>query len=104
MSLEQLRYFVTVADAGTTHEAARRLHISQPPLSRHIRALEEEIGVPLFARSARGMELLPSGELFLGRARAILEALDEAVTATRRSDHRRDGETPSTERSPARGR
>jgi DNA-binding transcriptional LysR family regulator len=83
VSLDQLRYFVAVADSGTTHEAARRLHISQPPLSRQIRALEEEIGVDLFERSAQGMRLLPAGEVFLDRARSILSALDSAVVATR---------------------
>jgi DNA-binding transcriptional LysR family regulator len=87
VSLDQLRYFVAVADAGTMHAAARWLHVSQPPLSRHIRALEDEIGVPLFARSSRGMRLLPAGEVLLGRARTILAALDDAVRATRGDPH-----------------
>ncbi len=86
MSLDQLRYFVTVAEAGTTRAAAVALHISQPPLSRQIRALEEEIGVQLFHRNARGMRLLPPGEVLLRHARAILSAVDEAVDATR-GDH-----------------
>lgn len=83
MSLDQIRYFVTVAEVGTTREAARRLRVAQPPLSRHIRALEDELGVDLFARTPRGMSLLPAGEVFLRRARDILGALDEAVDATR---------------------
>jgi DNA-binding transcriptional LysR family regulator len=85
VSLDQLRYFVTVADCGTTRAASRVLHVSQPPLSRQIRSLEEELGVPLFERSARGMRLLPAGELFLNRARSILAAVDEAVCDTRAS-------------------
>jgi DNA-binding transcriptional LysR family regulator len=83
VSLDQLRYFVTVADEGTMRGAARRLHISQPPLTRHIRALEDELGVALFARTARGMHLLPPGAVLLERARTILAALEEAVAATR---------------------
>jgi DNA-binding transcriptional LysR family regulator len=83
MSLDQLRYFVTVAEVGTTHAAARALHVSQPPLSRQIRALEDEIGVELFERSARGMRLRPAGRVFLERTRAILSALDDAVDAAR---------------------
>ncbi|MCA9622389.1 MAG: LysR family transcriptional regulator [Myxococcales bacterium] len=79
MSLDQLRYFVAVADTGSTHAAARVCHISQPPLSRHIKALEDELGIDLFARTPRGMALLPSGERFLGHARAILQAVDAAV-------------------------
>jgi LysR family transcriptional regulator, benzoate and cis,cis-muconate-responsive activator of ben and cat genes len=90
VSLDQLRYFVTVADSGTTREAARRLHISQPPLSRQIRALEDEIGVDLFARTPRGMDLSPAGEVFLRHARSILAALDRAVAATRDSDREPD--------------
>jgi DNA-binding transcriptional LysR family regulator len=83
VSLDQIRYFVAVADAGTTHAAAAALHVSQPPLSRQIRALEDEIGTPLFDRTARGMRLRPAGEVFLTRARAILQALDDAVAEAR---------------------
>ena len=83
MSLDQIRYFVAVADEGTTREAARRLHVSQPPLSRQIKSLEGELGVELFQRSARGMSLNPPGQVFLVHARQVLAALDEAVTETR---------------------
>lgn len=83
MSLSQIRYFVTVAEEGHVGRAARRLHVAQPAISRQIRALEDEIGAPLFARTTRGMALLPPGEVFLGHARAILAAVDRAVDATR---------------------
>lgn len=85
MSLDQLRYFVTVAEVGTTRAAAAALHISQPPLSRHICALENELGVALFDRSARGMVLRPEGEVLLQHARHILDAVSSAVVATRTS-------------------
>lgn len=83
VSLSQLRYFVVVAEEGHVGRAAARLHISQPPLSRQIRSLEDEIGVPLFSRTPRGMELLPAGEAFLAHAHAILGRVDDAVNAAR---------------------
>ena len=63
--------------------AAEKLHVAQPPVSRQIQALEAEIGTPLFVRTPRGMSLLPSGEVFLQRARRILNAVDEATAAAR---------------------
>ena len=83
MSLSQLRYFVTVAEERHLGRAASRLRISQPPLTRQIRGLEDEIGVPLFRRTARGMELLPAGERFLGAAREVLAGVDRAVEQAR---------------------
>ena len=83
MSLAQIRYFVAVAEEGNVGRAASRLHIAQPPVSRQIRALEDEIGTPLFARTSRGMTLLPSGQAFLDHARQILSAVDQASVAAR---------------------
>jgi DNA-binding transcriptional LysR family regulator len=83
VSLSQLRYFVTVAEEGNVGRAAQRLYVAQPAVSRQIRALEDEIGTPLFSRTPRGMSLLPPGRVFLDRARAILAAIDDAANAAR---------------------
>lgn len=83
MSLAQIRYFVAVAEEGNVGRGAGRLRVAQPHVSRQIRALEEEIGTPLFARTPRGMSLLPSGEAFLTHAREVLSAVDRAAEAAR---------------------
>lgn len=78
MDFRQLRYFVAVAEALSFSEAARRLHVSQPPLSVQIKALEEELGSALLERSRHHVALTPAGELFLEKARAALANLDQA--------------------------
>jgi DNA-binding transcriptional LysR family regulator len=88
VSLTQLQYFVAVAEEGRIGRAARRLNISQPPLSRQLMSLEDELGVRLFERSARGVRLLPEGELFLEHARRILESVELAVRSVQRERER----------------
>src|SRR5260221_10015811 len=86
MELRHLRYFVAVAEAGSlTLAAERRLHTAQPSLSRQIRDLEAEVGVPLLTRSARGIELTPAGQAFLNHARLALAQVEAAVELARRA-------------------
>ncbi|MDQ8180761.1 LysR family transcriptional regulator [Pelagicoccus sp. SDUM812005] len=73
MELYQLRSFVAVAEEGTLARAAMRLFSSQPSVSAHIKALEDELGIALFERSARGMQITPDGEALLARVYAILK-------------------------------
>jgi DNA-binding transcriptional LysR family regulator len=84
VSITHLKSFVAVAEEGHVGRAARRLHLTQPPLSRHILALEDELGRRLFERTPRGMRLLPAGETFLQHARRILAQVDAAVRELRR--------------------
>lgn len=73
MTLTQLRYAITVANAKSMNEAAKELYISQPSLSTAIKELEKEIGLELFRRTNRGISLTPEGEEFIGYARQVVE-------------------------------
>ena len=83
IDLRHLRYFVAVAEQESISRAAKRLHVSQPPLSRQIRDLETEVGVALFNRDPRCLTLIGAGEVFLSEARAVLERFDDALALTR---------------------
>src|ERR1700738_2042262 len=88
MELRHLRYFVAVAEAGSlTVAAQRRLHTSQPSLSRQIRELEDEVGAQLLTRRARGIELTPAGRGCLEHARLVLSQVEAAGEAARRAAH-----------------
>jgi DNA-binding transcriptional LysR family regulator len=86
VELRQLRYFVAVAEELHFRRAAARLHVSQPPVSQQINALEAELGCTLLERTRRRVELTPAGEAFLRDARAMLAELDVAVSTARAID------------------
>jgi LysR family transcriptional regulator, hca operon transcriptional activator len=86
MELRHLRYFVAVAEEGSvTLAAQKRLHTAQPSLSRQIRALEEEVGVQLMTRNARGIVLTAAGQAFLEQAKLILVQTQLAVETARKA-------------------
>jgi len=84
MELRQIRYFQCVARELSFTKAARILHIAQPPLSRQIKMLEEELGVAVFERLGRGIALTDAGRYFLDQTEKMTQRLEETINATRR--------------------
>ena len=78
MDLKQLRYFVAIAEEGTISAAAKKLHISQPPLSHQLMQLETELGVQLITRGARRSSLTDAGRILYKRARQLISLADAA--------------------------
>ncbi len=85
VELRHIRYFIAVAEYLNFRKAAQRLHIAQPPLSRQIRQLEETLGVELFARDKRRVELTKAGHAFLEEARKLIVQAGHAVEAARQA-------------------
>ena len=85
MDYRQLRYFIAVAEELSFSRAARRLNISQPPLSIQIKAIEAEVGTALFARNRRKVELTPAGEVRLENARRAVRQLEYTTEVVRRA-------------------
>ncbi|HEX7654222.1 MAG TPA: LysR substrate-binding domain-containing protein [Verrucomicrobiae bacterium] len=83
MELRHLRYFVAVAEEENVSRAALKLHVSQPGISRQIRDLEDEIGFPLFERSAKSLRLTEAGKVLLTEARLVLAQTEAAVKKAR---------------------
>lgn len=88
MELRHLRYFVAVAGELNFSRAAQQLHMAQPPLSRQIRQLEDELGAELFDRRARPLRLTPAGQFFYSQTTQMLDRLAEVRAATRRIAHK----------------
>ncbi|WP_375779343.1 LysR family transcriptional regulator [Bradyrhizobium sp. ma5] len=85
MDIRQLRYFIAVAEELNFSKAARRLNLSQPPLSLQIKALEHEVGAPLFLRQRRGVELTQAGQILLEQVRKAIAQLDQAMGTAQRA-------------------
>ncbi|ACU37040.1 transcriptional regulator, LysR family [Actinosynnema mirum DSM 43827] len=83
VELRHLRYFVTIAEEQNFRRAAERLHVSQSPLSRQMKDLQDELGVALFEQAGRGVRLTAAGKVFADRARGVLAGVDAAVEEAR---------------------
>jgi DNA-binding transcriptional LysR family regulator len=92
MKFRHLEYFVAAAEELNFTHAADRLHVSQPPFSKQIRDLEDELGVALFQRERKGVALTAAGKAFLDDARHILEACDASVKRAQRISRGEIGE------------
>ncbi len=84
IELRHLHYFIAVAEELHFSRAAERLHISQPPLSQQIRGLEDELGVKLFERTKRQVQLTEAGKVFLERSYGVLTQLEQTIEVTQR--------------------
>jgi DNA-binding transcriptional LysR family regulator len=90
MELRHVRYFLAVAEHLNFSKAAQQLHIAQPPLSRQIRQLEEELGLELFVRNRHRVQLTKAGHVFLDEARKLVVQAGRATEAAR---HAQQGES-----------
>lgn len=92
MNLNQLRYFVSVAESGSFTRAAMNHYISQTAITQQIRVLEENVGAKLFDRHSRPVSLTPAGRVFLKEVREILGKMDAALLRTREATTGLEGE------------
>ena len=80
MDIRQLRYFIAIVEEGKISAAAERLHMSQPPLSQHLKALEEELGTTLVERSGKPFEVTEAGKTLYKYALQMVALMEEAKT------------------------
>lgn len=85
MELRQLQYFLAVAEVLSFSQAARQLNMAQPPLTRRIRQLEQELGVQLFDRNSRRVELTNVDRVFVEEAHRVLEQVEQSIEVTQRA-------------------
>jgi len=91
LTLKQLDYFVAVAKERHFRRAAERLHISQPPLTQRIQAMERDLGVQLFTRTGHRIELTEAGRLVLAEAQAALAQVDRVREVAQRAEQGKAG-------------
>ena len=82
VNMEQIRYFLAIADCGSILEASRRLHITQPTLSRQVSGIEQELDVQLFLRDRHGIRLTPAGETLYSRWSTVVELYEQSLRDT----------------------
>lgn len=87
MNIVHLKYAVEVEKCGSINKAAEALFVGQPNLSRAIKELEASLGITIFERSARGMEITPEGETFLRYAKSILKQIDDVEAMYKSNSH-----------------
>ncbi len=92
MDLKQMRYFLALAEERNFTRAAERLHMAQPPLTRQIRALEEDLGAELFVRSAKGVTLTEAGEALLAEVPNLLSLAERARERALKASHGQSGQ------------
>ncbi len=92
IELRHLECFVAVAEELCFARAAERLHLSLPPVSRHVKQLEDELGVQLFTRTTRSVQLTNAGQVYLGEVRQTLQSIQRGVVAARRAERGEVGE------------
>ena len=92
MNLNQLRYFVSVAETGSFTKAAMNHYVSQTAITQQIHSLEEIVGAKLLNRNSRPAALTPAGKVFLKEAREMLGKMDAALLRTREASTGLEGE------------
>ena len=97
MTLQQLRYVIKVVECGSISEAAKQLYITQPSLSAAVKELENEMGIDIFNRSAKGISLTTDGTEFLSYAREVLEQTELLEAKYKHKKHTRQLCTVSTQ-------